>query len=178
MQVKNTAQRYGFIAILLHWFMAILIIVLIGMGLWMTNLPISLQKLKWYGWHKEWGIVVLIFVMFRLYWRFINTRPLLPHTLPLWERISAILVHWLFYFFMFVMPISGWLLSSSAGLQVSFFDWFLLPNLITEDENNRALFTFIHTYLAYLLIAFICLHVAAALKHHFINKDDILKRIL
>lgn len=176
MQIKNSATRFGIIAIFLHWIIAVLIICLLALGLYMVNLPISLEKLKFYGWHKEYGFLVLFLVIFRLIWRLSNTTPELA--LPWLEQIAARSMHWIFYGFMLAMPITGWLITSAAGLPASFFGLFSLPNLVAPDQHKLALFEWMHQWLGYALIAAICLHVAAALKHHFINKDDILRRML
>lgn len=176
MQLTNTENRYGIVTIFLHWLMAILIIGLLALGLYMVALPISHQKLKLYGWHKEYGLLALALVIFRLIWRLTNITPSL--SLPLLEKIAARSVHWAFYIFLFAMPITGWLITSAAGLPASFFGLFVLPNLISPNEELRVLFQEIHKWLGYGLIATIVLHASAALKHHFINKDDILRRML
>lgn len=176
MLLKNSKSRYGKIAITLHWIMAILLICLVILGLYMVNLPISLEKLKMYGWHKEYGILALMLVCLRIVWRLSNKTPSL--TIPLLERIAARTVHWLFYLFMFALPISGWLITSAAGLPVSFFGLFVLPNLVSPDPQSMTLYEGIHKWLGYGLIATFILHTGAALKHHFINKDDILRRML
>ena len=176
MQMKNSEMHYGVIAIFLHWMMAILLIALLALGLYMVGLPISLEKLKFYGWHKEYGILALALVMARSIWRISNITPLL--SLPLWEKLAARTVHLAFYGFMFAMPITGWLITSAAGLPVSFFGLFVLPDLIAPNHDLMKLFEGIHKWLGYGLIATILLHFSAALKHHFINKDDILRRML
>lgn len=176
MQITNTSKRYGLMAISLHWFMAFLIIVLLASGLYMTRIPIGILKLKLYGWHKELGFLVLWLVMFRLGWRVSNITPSLAQ-LPNWERIAARTVHWLFYFFMFALPISGWLITSAAGLPVSFFGWFIIPNIISASEEQRLFFQEVHEWLSYGLIITFIGHTGAALKHEFINKDDILRRM-
>lgn len=176
MYFKNTETRFGVIAILLHWIMAILIIGLLALGLYMVRQPISFEKLKLYGWHKEYGLLALALVIVRISWRIINKTPELA--LPLWENIAARSVHWAFYAFIFAMPITGWMMSSAAGLPVSFFGLFTLPDLIAANEDARLLLTEIHEWLGYGLIATVCGHMAAAFKHHFINKDDILRRML
>lgn len=176
MQIKNSATDFGVVAITLHWIIAILIIGLLVLGLYMVALPISLEKLKLYGWHKEYGFLVLFLAVFRILWRLSNKMPELE--LPLLEQIAARSMHWAFYIFMFAMPITGWLITSAAGLPASFFGLFTLPNLVGPDEQNRIFFAWIHEWLGYALIAAICLHTAAALKHHFINKDNILRRML
>lgn len=176
MQLKNSTTSFGIVAILFHWIIAILIIGMLALGLYMVSLPFSLEKLKLYGWHKEYGFLVLFLAIFRLVWRLSNIEPVLA--LPLLEKIAARSMHWAFYGFMFAMPVSGWLITSAAGLPASFFGLFTLPNLVAPDEHQRILFEWIHQWLGYALIAAICLHTAAALKHHFINKDDILRRML
>lgn len=176
MHVKNSATRFGIIAILLHWIIAVLIIGLLAAGLYMVRLPLGLEKLKFYGLHKEFGFLVLLFAIFRLIWRLNNITPELK--LNWLERIAARSMHWVLYGLMFAMPITGWLMTSAAGFPASFFGLFSLPNLIAPDEHKRILLGLAHQWLGYTLVAAICLHVAAALKHHFINKDDILRRIL
>lgn len=176
MLLRNSNNHYGKITIIIHWVMAVLLIGLLILGLYMVRLPIGLEKLKLYGWHKEYGILVLMLAVIRLLWRLTNIKPKL--NIPLLEKIAARTVHWLFYLLMFALPITGWLITSAAGLPVSFFGLFVLPNLVSSDQQSLLLYEEIHKWIAYGLIAMICLHTAAALKHHFINKDDILKRML
>lgn len=176
MRIKNTNDRFGFVTISLHWVMAFLIIGLLALGLYMVRLPISLEKLKLYGWHKEFGFLVLFLAVFRLVWRVSNVLPELE--LPWLEKLAARAMHWAFYIFMFAMPVSGWLVTSSAGLPASFFGWFTLPDLVAANEEHRLFFAWVHEWLGYALIAAIALHAAAALKHHFINKDNILRRMM
>lgn len=176
MQIRNNNERYGSIAISLHWLVALLIIGLLSLGLYMTSLPLGPQKLKLYGWHKATGLAVLALVLYRLFWRFINITPEL--LLPWWEKLAAQLMHWGLYGLMIAMPLTGWLMSSAAGFPVSFFGLFTVPSLMPANDEWRHLFASMHEYLAYVLIAAITLHILAALKHHFINKDTILRRIL
>jgi cytochrome b561 len=176
MQIKNSNDHYGMIAMILHWAMAILLIALLILGLRMTGLPISLEKLKFYGWHKEYGILALILFIIRIIWRFMDITPSL--SLPLMEIIAARAVHWAFYGFMFTIPMTGWLITSAAGVPVSFFGLYVLPNLIRPNNDIMILFQEIHKWLGYGLITTIILHAFAAFKHHFINKDTILRRML
>ena len=177
MKITNTENQYGIVAILLHWIMAILLIGMVVLGLYMTALPISFLKLKLYGWHKEFGVLVLMLVMLRIVWRIANITPSLP-VLPWWELFAARSVHWAFYGFMLALPITGWLMTSAAGLAPSFFGLFVLPNLMAPNESYRLLLAEIHQWLAYGLIATFCAHVGAALKHEFIDKDGIMRRML
>lgn len=174
---KNTENRFGLIAILLHWIMAALMIGLTALGLYMVRLPISIHKLQYYGWHKEWGMLVLMLVIVRFTWRLRNQTPVLDG-LKTWESLAAHAVHWIFYFFMFTLPVTGWLITSSADLPVSFFGFFTLPNLVSANEANRILYSIIHEWLGYGLIVTFCMHSGAALKHHFIKKDKIMRRML
>ena len=122
-------------------------------------------------------MLILMLVIVRITWRLRNNNPTLD-AIPKWEAIAARTVHFTFYFIMFALPLTGWLITSSADLPVSFFGLFTFPNLISANETHRLLFSEIHEWLGYVLIAVFCLHTGAALKHHFINKDVILKRIL
>lgn len=178
MQVRNTETQYGIITKSLHWFMALLIVGMLILGLYMADLPISEQKLRLYGIHKEFGILILMLVIFRITWRIGNIVPLLPNTIPAWQKFAAHTVHWMLYGFMFALPITGWLMTSAAGLPPSFFGLFTLPALLSPNPVWLNLFVNIHTWLAYGLIATFGAHVGAALKHHFINKDDVLRRML
>lgn len=177
MLIKNTQDRFGIIAILLHWLMALLLIGLVSLGYYMKAMPISLEKLKFYGWHKEFGILALMLVIVRLTWRLRNRTPTL-NNIAMLEKIAARLAHCGFYIFIFALPVSGLLLTSAAGLPVSFFGWFTVPNLVSADEAQRLWYTQLHQWLGYGLIATFCAHVMGALKHHFIDRDDILTRII
>jgi cytochrome b561 len=176
MRVKNDERHFGLVAILLHWLIAILIISLLAVGLYMADLPIGMQKLKLYGLHKAFGILVLALVILRVIWRITNPTPIL--NLPWYERIAARFAHLALYILMLAMPLSGWLMSSAAGLAPSFFGLFTLPTLVAPNAELRELFGAVHQWLAYGLIAMIIVHTLAALKHHFIDKDDILRRMV
>jgi cytochrome b561 len=157
--------------------MAFLIIGMLGVGLYMVRLPASLDKLTFYGMHKEVGMLVLMLATLRLIWRFKNAVPSLKG-LPQWEAIGARLSHVALYFFMFAMPMTGWMLTSRAGFPISFFGLFVIPTLAAPDTHQRELFGEVHKYFAYTLIMLLALHIAAALKHHFFDKDTIFKRML
>ena len=176
MRIKNTYSRYGFVTIGFHWMMAVLIIGMLSLGLYMISLPKGPYKFFLYGWHKQIGAVILILSLVRLFWRVINITPTLA--LPLWEKFTALAVHWGFYGLMIAMPLSGWLMTNASGRSVSFFKLFDLPILMSKNDFLNDLFGNIHEYLAYLFIAAIILHTIAALKHHYVDKDDILKRML
>lgn len=176
MQFKNSETHFGFVAIIFHWLMALLIIGLLAVGLYMTGLPIGIQKLKLYSWHKAFAILVLTLAILRIIWRLSNKTPMLA--IPKLELIAARLAHLALYALMLAMPLSGWIMSSAAGLAPSFFGLFTLPSLVAPNDELRQLFALIHQWLAYGLIAIIAVHTLAALKHHFIDKDDILRRMI
>jgi len=175
--VLNKSDHYGVVAISFHWLIAILMIGMLILGLYMADLPSSMWKLKLIGWHKEIGLLILGLASLRLAWRLINVTPSLQNE-PYWQQLAAHASHWAFYGFMFAMPLTGWLLSSAAGFPISFFGLFVAPALIAPNETLRPIFAEIHEWLAYGLIAVICVHVGAALWHHFIRKDNILRRML
>jgi cytochrome b561 len=143
----------------------------------MTGLPIGIQKLKLFGWHKEFGILVLFLAILRIAWRLANLLPSLPDYMPYWQRLAARAMHYAFYFFMLAMPLTGWMLSSAAGLPVSFFGLFVLPDLVSADENLRITLAQLHECLGYALILAICGHVGATIQHIIVYKDNILRRI-
>jgi cytochrome b561 len=177
MLIKNTEVRFGVGAIFLHWLMAVLIIGMLALGLYMTGLPVGVFKLKLYGIHKEFGVLILMLALLRIFWRLSNITPSL-NSFPPWEKSAALLVHFAFYGFMVGIPLSGWFMSSAAGIPPSFFGLFTLPNLIAPDHEIVVFFKQTHKWLAYGLIATLCLHIAAALKHQFVDKDDIFRRML
>jgi cytochrome b561 len=176
--IRNTSEGYGIIAILIHWSMAVIVLGMIALGWYMTDLTISLQKLKLFGLHKEWGVLVLFLVTLRLGWRMMNNIPPLPQHIPYLQRAAAHGMHYALYTLLFIIPISGWLMTSAAGLSISFFGLFMLPDLITPHREWLHILETVHGWLAYTLLALIILHATAALKHHFIDKDTILRRII
>ena len=178
MLLRNSHEKYGAIAKCFHWVMALAILAMLVIGFKMTDLPISPDKFRIYGIHKSIGALILITAFLRLFWRFINIVPELPADMPTWQKLGAHGSHVALYIVMFVMPLSGWLMSSAAGFPVSVFGWFLLPNLIAPDSGLRPIFGFAHEVLAFVIIGLVSLHILAALKHHFIDKDNILRRML
>lgn len=177
MNIRNSLTQYGMVISLLHWIIAIIIICLLIFGLYMVKLPISLEKLKFYGYHKEFGILVLMLAVFRTIWRMTDITPLLPDYMPRSQKFAARFVHYLFYVFMFAMPITGWMITSAAGLPVSFFGWFVLPNLISTHDSTQIAFTQIHKWLGWALIGIIALHILATIHHYIFYKDNLLRRI-
>lgn len=179
--INNTEGKYGLIAILFHWSMAILIIGLSVLGLYMVALPdvgFNKEKIVLILYHKEFGLLVSVLFVARLCWRVTQVLPRLVAHLPDWQKIAARFVHLSFYALMMAMPISGWIMSSAAGIPVSFFGLFTLPDLVGSDDHLFQRFIDIHKWFGYFLILLIFVHVGAALRHHFVIKDDTLLRML
>lgn len=171
-QFKNTSTSWGIISRLLHWGMAVVIIGVLYVGLTMVDMVASPEKFELYALHKSFGVLILGLVMFRLAWRYTNVVPILP-TQDLASRLSAPV----FYLAMLLMPISGIAMSQAGGHPVSFFGWFTLPILITKNLEFGKLAKQIHGYTGKILIGLICLHIVAALYHHFILKNNLLRRM-
>ncbi len=179
-RLANTAERYGLVAIVLHWVMAALILTLVTLGLYMVSLPdagFDKTKVTLIIFHKEYGILALALAALRLAWRVGNLLPALVEHLPDWQKVAARFVHLSFYGLMFALPVTGWLMSSAAGIPVYVFGW-NLPDFISHNDDVFHAFIEIHQWLSYALIACIVVHVGAALRHHFIFKDETLKKML
>jgi len=177
----NTRQRYGVVAIALHWLMAILLVALVAMGLYMVSLPdtgFDNRKIVLILYHKQLGMLALALALSRLAWRVGHALPALVKTLPEWQKTTARLVHLCLYGLMFALPVSGWLMSSAAGFTVSFLTWFDLPDFIAHNDRLFRAFIDIHRWLAYGLIALALVHAGAALVHHFFAKDETLTKML
>jgi cytochrome b561 len=179
--IDNSDRRYGAVAMILHWTMALLLVALVVLGLYMTRLPdvgFDKKKIMLIIYHKELGIVVLGLAALRFAWRFGSILPRLTARMPEWQKVAARFVHLCFYALMFALPISGWLMSSASGIPVPFFGLFYLPDLIGYNETRFHQLIAIHHWLGYALIPFICVHAGAALHHHFVKRDETLEKML
>jgi cytochrome b561 len=168
---------YTLTARTLHWVMAVLMILMLAAGLVMSDIEDPALKGTVYGLHKATGILVLILAGFRLLWRFSHAVPEISGSLPAWQRHAARLVHWALYVAMFIMPLSGWSMSSAAGYPVSFYGLFVLPNLVAKNPELADTLEDIHEISANVLIALIIAHLGAALYHHFVLRDNTLRRM-
>ena len=161
----------------LHWLTAALVVANLALGVSMVPLPLSPRKLQWYMWHKWIGITVFLVTAARLAWRGRRRPPpLLP--MPDWQRRAATVSHALMYVLVAVIPLSGWLYSSSTGVQVVYLGLFPLPDVVPKDRALATVLKWIHFGLNSTLFAVVCLHVAAALKHGFADRDGTLSRML
>lgn len=170
-------MRYTRTAIGLHWLIALLIISIMALGVYMTGLPLSPQKLKIYSWHKWAGITVLLISILRIIWRIKNPAPPLPSSMSQSVRKLAHAGHALLYTLTIAIPISGWLMSSAKGVQTVWFGILPLPDLIDKNKELGDALLNAHVNLNVLLGAIIVGHVVMAIKHHFVDKDGTLHRM-
>jgi cytochrome b561 len=170
-------DTYDRAAIALHWITALLIVANLLLGLSMVSLPISPRKLQWYLWHKSIGVTIFALTSLRLAWRALHPhRP--PAAMPPWQRRAASVSHAMLYALLLVIPLSGWLYSSATGVQVVFLGIVPLPNLVPKDKALADTLRAVHVALNALLAGMIVLHVAATVKHHFVDRDAVLARML
>lgn len=171
-------HRYNLTAISLHWLIALGLIGTFALGVYMSDLALSPNKLKLYSWHKWAGVSIFFLALCRLAWRVTHRPPALPGTMPARMHLLAHAAHWVLYALMLAIPVSGWLMSSAQGFQVVWFGIMPLPDLVARDKALGTLLQDIHVTLNYTLLCVVIAHVAAALKHHFIDRDDVLSRML
>jgi len=177
MPVRSTATTWGAVTRLLHWGMLLLFIGIISVGFYMTDLPLGPKKLKVYAFHKSIGLTLLGLAALRLLWRLGERRPA-PPPMPAWQERAAAVTHVLLYALMFVIPLSGWLYNSAAGFPLQWFHLVNLPSLTAADPGLKALAKEVHETGVFTLIAIVVLHAAAALKHHFVDRDSTLQAML
>ena len=174
--VHRVDEKYSNGAITLHWLTAVLIVTNLLLGLSMVPLPISPQKLYWYQYHKWIGITVFLLTCARLGWRWAKPVPP-PVPMPQWQRRIAAVTHVLLYVLLLVIPLSGWVYSSSTGVQVVYLGLVPLPDLVPNDKALAHVLKTVHVSLNFLLFVLVCVHAAAALKHHFVDRDPALMRM-
>lgn len=196
--MNNTVQRYTKTAIILHWLVGLLIIGMLAMGLWMSELPKDAPKSAvfdlfdmgiytvtlsepvtvrtfYFNLHKSFGMTLLVLILFRLFWRLGHAAPALPAAMKAWEKKLSHAVHHSLYLLMLVMPLSGFIMSVYSKYGILWFGMPLVKGL--DNPELRDLFKEVHEITAWLLIIVIVLHVAAAIKHKVIDKDEVMKRM-
>ncbi len=182
MHTASTVRRYHGLSITLHWVLAIALVGMFGMGLYMADLPFSPQRLKLYNWHKWAGVTVLALSTLRLLWRLTHRPPALPQavtlSMPGWQMRAYHATHGLMYALFFIVPLVGWAYSSAAGFPIVWFGVLALPDFVSADKALAELIKPFHQISAFALAALVVLHVGAALKHHWIDKDGLLNRML
>lgn len=178
MPIRNNSQTWGSLSIGLHWLSFILILSLAMLGLIMTDLANGPLKIQVYALHKSFGLTVLALSFIRLLWRLFSTTPEITANTPKWQEWIAKLTHGLLYLLLFAMPISGWLYNSAAGFPLKYFGLFKLPKLSGYDPQLKQLAGDAHETFFYILALLMLMHAGAALKHHYLDKDNTLTRML
>ncbi|MBS0350480.1 MAG: cytochrome b [Proteobacteria bacterium] len=176
--IKGNGYAYGWMMQLLHWILAVLIIGMLAIGLSFLFIPNGPVKSQLIGLHKSVGMTILFLMIIRICWRAYDVQPPLPITVAPWEKIAARTVQAAFYLVLLIMPLSGWLLSSFGGHPVMVWNWFNAAVPVTKNPQISQNFFTIHAVFAWILIGLIVLHVGAALKHHFMEKNNVLRRMI
>ncbi len=162
----------------LHWVIALLIFAAFPLGVYMSDLPLSPDKLRLFSYHKWIGASVFALSLLRVAARVAFVPPALPAAMPRWERSAAVAMHALLFALIFAVPLSGWVMSSATGFQTVWFGVLPLPDLVGKDKELAKSLELLHKSLNIVLLVLVVIHVAAALKHHVIARDDVLVRML
>jgi len=182
MNTAPVSRRYHGFAMALHWLLAIALVGIFCVGLYMADLPFSPLRLKLYNWHKWAGVSFLLLSLVRLIWRLTHRPPNLPQAvtlaMPVWQIRGYHATHGLLYALFFIVPLVGWTYSSAAGFPIVLFGVLPLPDFVPVSKSLAALIKPWHEASAFMLIGLVVLHVAAALKHHWIDRDGLLQRML
>ena len=173
----SAPRGYSLYARIQHGLMALLILGTLGMGAFMAGIEPLSRRFQAFGWHKSLGLLALALWVGRMIWRLRADVPALPSAMPRWQLRAAQLSHAVLYALMLVVPISGWLYHSSTNLPLRWFGLFRIPPLIAANPGLKQTLQDLHGVLAWTLLALIILHVGAALKHHFLDRDDVFRRM-
>ena len=175
------SSRYTTPAIALHWLLALAFLAMFALGVYMTDLPFSPWRLKLYNWHKWAGVSFLLLSVLRLVWRVTHRPPALPsvitQAMPAWQTRAHHATHHLMYALFFAVPLLGWAYSSAAGFPIVLFGQIPLPDLLPADKALAELIKPLHELSALALMGLAALHVAAALKHQWVDRDGLLLRM-
>ena len=171
------SAKYTRTAMLLHWLLALAIVVSFVVGLQMVDMKVSVLRLKLYNWHKWAGICILTLSALRLLWR-LGHRPPPDVPMPAWQRGAAHATHGLLYLLFFATPLVGWAYSSAAGFPIVVFGVLPLPDFVTQSKELAAAIKPWHGWLAKGMAVLVLLHVAGALKHQFVDRDGLVRRML
>ena len=172
------STHYTPLAKSLHWLMALMIFGLLALGFYMSDLPLSPEKLQLYSWHKWGGVTVFVLVWLRLAWRITHRPPALPGSMSPLMQLGAHAGHLMLYGLMIAIPLSGWLMSSAKGFQTVWFGVLPIPDLIGKDKALGQSLAELHEALNIGLLLLVIGHALAAAFHHFVHKDDTLRRML
>lgn len=178
MTLRNTPTSYGSVTKTLHWIVFILVTLLLLVGFFMDDIGDKQLSKIVYNVHKLTGLVVLCTMVIFLLWSAINPKPLYPAQMPLWEKKLARAVHFLLYLLLILMPLSGWIFTTAAGKPPHFFDFNIaMPEIPLSKPLAKAVDE-MHVTIAWIILSLLVLHLLGALKHHFIDKNNILRRMM
>ncbi|HEX4854404.1 cytochrome b [Arenimonas sp.] len=181
MPLKNDADRWGWISLGIHWLTVAMVLGLVAVGFLMQELPSSSTKSELYSLHKTFGLTVLGLTVMRLLWRLVAGAPAPVAGTPRWQSAIASATHGVLYLILLAMPLSGWLFHSASGFpprNLSWFGLFKLPSLSDRDPALRDFALAAHEWLFIALAAIVTVHALAALKHHYVDRDRTLARML
>ncbi|HEY3595996.1 MAG TPA: cytochrome b [Paraburkholderia sp.] len=174
-----TRASYTRTAIAFHWLIALLIVCGFSLGWVMTDIPgFTPTKLRYFSWHKWIGVTVFALALLRILWRATHGAPPLPRRMAAWQRVAAHVTHLLLYCLMVLIPLSGYLYSSAANVPVVYLGLVPLPRLIAPDPTLKVVLKTVHIALNYTLLVLVALHVAAAIKHQWLDRDGLLSRMI
>lgn len=176
--MTDNRPGYSAVAIGLHWLVFAFILSNWMLGPYMIDLPLSPQKLKYFSWHKWIGVTIFLLAVLRAAWRITHPAPPPPASMPAWQRAAAGASHLLLYLLIIAIPISGWLYSSASGVPTVYLGWIQLPDLVERDKPLAELLRHLHVLCNVTLFVIVCIHAATAIKHHFVDRDDVLTRML
>ena len=177
MILKNNQQHYGSISIVLHWGMAVVIIGLYFLGLYMVDLTYYDELYQTApDIHRSLGMIMVAFLLFRWVWRLSSVHPDISG--KAWEKVAAVWAHRLFYVLIFAVLISGYMISTAKGQGISIFGWFEIPATFYGYDNQEDIAGDIHEVTSHILMFLVAIHSAAAIKHHFIERDPTLLNML
>lgn len=178
MTLRNDGARWGWVSLAIHWLSLLMVLGVATGGLLMQELANSPTKIQVYGLHKSFGLTLLALTVLRLLWRlYAGTPSPVPGT-PAWQDRVARAAHGALYLILLAMPLSGWLYNSASGFPLKWFGLFSLPKLSAYDAGLKQLALATHETLFIALAAIVTVHALAALKHHYVDRDDTLRRML
>jgi cytochrome b561 len=185
MDVKNTATRYGAVSQAMHWLIVALILTQYTLatlaknaGNDTTHPAAALQQLALLARHKSVGLTIFALAVLRLLWRWYSPPPPFPATMARWQVNTARLTHYAFYLLLFLLPMSGLVMSAASNYPVSYFGLFTIPNVVAPDETLKDIMKERHVMLFNILVIVAIVHIVAAFKHHFVDRDDVMRRML
>lgn len=181
MPIRNSSERWGWVSITIHWLTVLMVLSLVVVGLLMQEMANSPSKIEVYALHKSFGLTVLALTVLRLLWRLVAGTPAAVPGMPRWQHLAAQASHATLYVILLAMPLSGWLFHSASGFpprNLSWFGLFKLPSLSDRDPALRDFALAAHEWLFIALAAIVTVHALAALKHHYVDRDRTLARML